>query len=156
MKKNRKDKKTKADVLRDEGVLNPHPEVVVDPLFQEGEFFDPRDLIQVKYEMLRRVRKDGDTVTRAASDYGLTRPTFYEAQTAFDQKGLAGMIPKKRGPRGPHKLNEEILEFLRAKVIPGVPIRAPALAREIEAHFGIIVHPRTIERALLRREKKPR
>ena len=155
MKKNKKDKKTKADVLRDEGVLNPHPEVVVDPLFQEGEFFDPRDLVQVKYEMLRRVRVDGHTVTHAASDFGLSRPTFYEAQTAFDQKGLAGMIPRKRGPRGPHKLSEEILEFLRAKVIPGVPIRAPALAREIEARFGIIVHPRTIERALLRREKKP-
>ena len=155
MKKNRKDKRTKADVLRDEGGLNPHPEAVVDPLFQEGEFFDPRDLVQVKYEMLRRVREDRDTVTRAASDYGLTRPTFYEAQAVFDQKGLAGLIPKKRGPRGPHKLSEEILEFLRAKVIPGAPIRAPALAREIEARFGIMVHPRTIERALLRREKKP-
>ena len=47
---------SKGESLRQQGVLNPHPEKVADPLFHDSEFFDPRDLVQVKYEMLRRVR----------------------------------------------------------------------------------------------------
>ena len=156
MKKRQNENQMKSEALREEGSLNPHPEGVKDPLFREGEFFDPRDLIQVKYEMLRRVRVDRQSVTRAASEFGLSRPTFYEAQASFDRKGLAGVIPKKRGPRGPHKLRQEVLEYLRAQVVPGEPIRARALARQVEERFGIVVHPRSIERALLRQEKKPR
>ena len=48
-------KPSKADILREEGTLNPAPEKVRDPKFQQSEFFDPRDVVQVKYEMLRRV-----------------------------------------------------------------------------------------------------
>ena len=145
--------KPKADSLREEGTLNPQPEAVADPLFQEGEFFDPRDVVQVKYEMLRRVRVEGQPVTRAASDFGYSRPTFYAAQEAFDDRGLAGLVPKKRGPRGPHKLSDEVMAWLRDQVVPGEPLRAPALAQRIEERFGVRVHPRSIERAL---EKKRR
>ena len=49
----------KGESLRQQGVLNPHPQRVVDPLFLEGGFFDPRDLVQVKYEMLHRVHSRG-------------------------------------------------------------------------------------------------
>jgi hypothetical protein len=53
--------------------LNPSPERVTDELFQE--FFDPRDLVQVKYEMLRRVQTEGQPVGRSAIDEELrTRP----------------------------------------------------------------------------------
>lgn len=37
-------------------------------------FWTPRDLVQVKYEIVRRVRMDGDTVDRSASTFGFTRP----------------------------------------------------------------------------------
>jgi hypothetical protein len=30
---------------------------VTDPLFRDSAFFDPDDLVQVKYEMLRSVQK---------------------------------------------------------------------------------------------------
>lgn len=144
---------TKADSLREEGTLNPNPEAVADPLFREGEFFDPRDVVQVKYEMLRRVRIEGQPVTRATSDFGYSRPTYYAAQEAFDARGLAGLVPKKRGPRGPHKLDDEVMGWLREQVVPGEPLRARALAEQVAERFGVRVHPRTIERAL---EKKRR
>lgn len=156
MTKRRNENQAKSEALREEGSLNPHPEAVKDPLFREGEFFDPRDLVQVKYEMLRRVRVERHSVTRATLEFGLSRPTFYEARAAFDRKGLPGVIPKRRGPRGPHKLRPEVLEYLQAQVVPGEPIRARAVARQLEERFGIVVHPRSIERALSRREKKPR
>ncbi len=144
----------KTDSLRAEGTLNPHADAVADPLFHGGDFFDAEDIVQVRYEMLRRVRVDAQSVTRTATDFGVSRPTFYEAQAAFEHGGVSALVPKKRGPHGPHKLADEVLAFVRTEATPGGPLRAPELARKIEARFGLLVHPRTIERAL-NVKKKP-
>ncbi len=139
---------SKTAVLLEEGTLNPSPEKVGDPKFQAGEFFDPRDLVQVKYEMLRRVSVDNLSVTQAIAEYGVSRPTYYQAKASFAQAGVAGLVPRKRGPRGPHKLQGEILAFVEKQHVPGEPIRAPDLAMLIQREFSVKVHPRTIERAL--------
>ena len=138
----------KADVLLAEGTLNPEPEKVRDPKFREGEFFDPRDAVQVKYEMLRRVSVENASVTAASEEYGVSRPTYYQARTDFEQAGIGGLVPKKRGPRGPHKLQGKVLAFLKRHIVPGEPIRARELSRRIRKEFDLDVHPRTIERAL--------
>lgn len=146
----RSDPKTAA--LLEEGTLNPSPEKAGDPKFQLGEFFDSRDLVQVRYEMLRRVSVDKLSVTQAIAEYGVSRPTYYQAKASFDETGLAGLVPKKRGPRGPHKLQGEILAFVEKQHVAGGPIRARELAMLIRREFSVKVHPRTIERALT--EKK--
>lgn len=143
-----KQNQSKARVLAADGTLNPAPEKVGDPKFQEDGFFDPRDVVQVKYEMLRRVSVDRLSVTEASDEYGVSRPTFYQAKAGFEDAGLAGLVPGKRGPRGPHKLQGEVLAFLREQVTPGDPIRARELTNHIRTRFGLDVHPRTIERAL--------
>jgi transposase len=145
-KKFKKDAKTAA--LLADGTLNPFPEKVADPKFRTGEFFDPRDVVQVKYEMLRRVLIENASVTNATDEYGVSRPTFYEAKANFDEAGVAGLLPKKRGPRGPHKLHGELLAFVEEQHVPDQPIRARELADAIREKFSIDVHPRTIERAL--------
>jgi len=142
----RKSAKTRA--LAEEGTLNSSPERVRDPKFQEGEFFDPRDLVQVKYEMLRRVLVENTSVTEASGEYGVSRPTFYQTKANFGRAGIGGLVPRKRGPRGPHKLQGEALAFLRRQVVAGQPIRARALAELVRQHFDLEIHPRTIERAL--------
>jgi transposase len=139
---------SKVKALLEEGTLNSAPEKVSDPKFQESEFFDPRDIVQVKYEMLRRVIVDNASVTHAAVEYGVSRPTYYQAKTNLDEAGIAGLVPKKRGPRGPHKLGGEVLAFLEKQVIAGEPLRARKLATLIRQEFDLDVHPRTIERAL--------
>src|SRR5215813_12531675 len=96
-------KKSKHDALRHNGSLNPHPDVVADPLFRTDDFFDSDDLVQVKYEMLRRVRVDKQSVSQSASAFGFSRPTFYQAHEDFQRDGLAGLLPEKRGPRQGHK-----------------------------------------------------
>ena len=141
-------KRSKADILAEDGMLNPAPEKVRDPKFQEGGFFDPRDVVQVKYEMLRRVSVEKASVTDASDDYGVSRPTYYQAKADFKEGGIAGLVPKKRGPRGPHKIQGEVLAFLRAQISPGQPIRARALATLVQKELGLDVHPRTIERAV--------
>ena len=148
MPKGVKHKRSKASVLAEDGTLNPAPEKVGDRKFQEDGFFDPRDIVQVKYEMLRRVSVDKLSVTEASDEYGVSRPTFYQARADFEDAGLAGLVPRKRGPRGPHKLQGEVLAFLRAQVAPGEPIRARELTDRLRTKFGLDVHPRTIERAL--------
>ena len=140
--------------LRERGAVNPRPKAVTDELFRTHEFFDPRDLVQVKCEMLRRVRWEGMSVARAAADFGFSRLSFYQTRAAFEGDGLSGLIPKKRGPHGPHKLTNEVMNHLR-KVHDDAPsLRAPQLAEMIDKKFGIHIHPRTIERALGRGEKK--
>jgi transposase len=142
----RNDPKTAS--LLQAGTLNPSPEKVTDPKFRDGEFFDPRDAVQVKYEMLRRVSVERASVTDATGEYGLSRPTYYQAKASFDEAGLAGLVPKKRGPRGPHKLQGEVLAFVEKRRVRGEPIRARELAEQIREEFSVDVHPRTIERAL--------
>jgi len=141
-------RRSKAQALLAEGTLNASPEKVSDPKFQEGEFFDPRDLVQVKYEMLRRVRVESSPVAHASEQYGFSRPTYYQARASFEAAGIAGLVPKKRGPRGRHKLNRDVLAFLERQLIAGQPIRARELARLVRQELDLDLHPRTIERAL--------
>ena len=83
----------KTHTLRERGCLNAHPEHVRDEMFLSNAFFDPRDLLQVKYEMLRRVREEGEPVSAAATRFGLSRPTFYTAQRAYETGGLPALVP---------------------------------------------------------------
>lgn len=148
------DTSDKAESLRRQGVLNPRPQKVTDPLFQGSEFFDPRDLVQVKYEMLRRVQVEETPITEAVRAFGFSRPVFYQAQTLFDGAGLPGLIPQRPGPRQAHKLSETIIDFLLQHQLRDPTLRAPALADLLRAQFDLAVHPRSIERALERRRKK--
>lgn len=141
-------KPSKARALLEEGTLNRSPEKVSDPKFRDSEFFDARDIVQVKYEMLRRVIVESASVSYATQEYGVSRPTYYQAKASFDEAGIAGLVPKKRGPRGPHKLQGEVLAFVEQHVIAGQPIRARKLAMLVRQKFDLEVHPRTIERAL--------
>jgi transposase len=142
------------EVLRQQATLHPHPEAVIDPLFQSSEFFDPHDLVQVKYEMLRRVEVEGTPVSQAAPTFGLSRPSFYQAQGAFARSGLPGLIPQKKGPRRAHKLTAEVLEFVTQLQSSQAGLRPKDLAQAIRQEFGVRVHPRSIERALARHQKK--
>jgi hypothetical protein len=149
-------RQSKRDALRRHGTLNPYPDVVTDALFQTGDFFDPSDLVQVKYEMLRRVRVDKQSVSQSASAFGFLRPTYYQAEENFQRDGLYGLLPEKRGPRQGHKLTPDILNFAVQLRATDPSLRVIDLAAGIQERFGITAHPRSIERALSRQEKKRR
>ena len=144
----------KVQALRQRGSLHPRPEKVQDELFGKGGFFDARDRVQVKYEMLRRVRVEGQPIRRVAPAFGFSRPSYYQAHLAFEKGGLPALVPKKSGPRGGHKLDEEVLEFLVQRLEKDPALRPADLAERVQAQFGRSVHPRSIERALKRRGKK--
>jgi transposase len=132
--------------------LNPHPETVTDAAFAASEFFDARDVVQVKYEMVRRVEADGASVVAAAGAFGLSRQSYYTAAASLADGGLAGLVPAKPGPRGAHKLTDEVLDHLQGVRERDPAVSASVLAATVGERFGVQVHPRSVERALARRE----
>ena len=143
----------KQAALRETRCLNPRPEAVTDEAFTAGpEFFDARDMVQVKYEMVRRVRAEGQPVTAAAAAFGFSRPSFYEAAAAVDREGLGGLVPAKPGPRGAHKLTDEVIGYAQQLREQDPGLGSVQLAAAIAAKFAIRVHPRSVERALARAE----
>jgi transposase len=146
---------SKSESLQQQGVLNPYPQKVADPLFQGSEFFDPRDLVQVRYEMLRRAHVEGTPVTAVTQAFGVSRPVFYQAQTLYHRGGLPGLIPQRPGPRHAHNLSDSVVDFLIQQQLRDPRIRPHTLAELLQQEFHLSVHPRSIERALERRRKKP-
>ncbi len=135
--------------------LNPRPDAVRDPAFSHGDpFFDARDLLQVKYEMLRRVLVDGHPVTATAAAFGFSRPSFYTALVAYRAAGLPGLLPARPGPRAAHKLTPEVLTFLLEQQAQQPSLRTADLVELLQARFGLKVHSRSVERALARHRKK--
>ena len=134
--------------------LNPRPEQVRDPGFLASEFFDARDLVQVKYEMVRRVKAGGAPVTEAAAAFGYSRPAYYAAAAALEASGLEGLVPARPGPRGAHKLTEQILAWAEQRLAADPALRPAQLAGPIEQAFGVRAHPRSVEKALARRRER--
>src|SRR6266704_380856 len=133
----------KEAALAEARCLNPHPEQVTDPEFLASDFFDARDAVQVKYEMVRKAR--------AAAAFGYSRPAYYAAAAALESSGLEGLVPARPGPRGASKLTEEILAWAEEQLAASPALRPAQLPGRIEEAFGVRVHPRSVERALARR-----
>ena len=148
------DRQQKRQSLRRHGTLNPHPEAVSHPLFLNSDFFDSDDLMQVKYEMLRQVHIDKGSISESAQAFGFSRPSFYQAQAALLQNGVFGLLPHRRGPQGGHKLTTEVMEFVAEQRSADSSLTPEQLAEAIQRRFQIQVHPRSIQRRLLRQKKR--
>src|SRR5262249_50517491 len=111
------------------------------------------DALQVKYERLRRVEKDGRSVPQAAKDFGVSRRHFYALQKQFGEHGFQGFVPKKRGPKGADKLTDDVVDFLDQARQAHPSCKAAELARRVHKQFGRTVHPRSVERAVARQKK---
>ena len=147
-------KEDKRRALRQQASLNPRPDAVTHPLFRDGEFFDPHDLLQVKYEMLRQVHVDRESISEAARAFGFSRPSFYQAQSAFQQDGVFGLFPHKRGPQGGHKLTSEVMEFILQQRSENPALTPEQLAQAVQKRFRVQVHPRSIQRRLAEKKRR--
>ena len=144
----------KSEALAQDGLLNPNPEAVRDALFASHPFFDAKDLVQVRYEMVRRHRVDGVAISESAAAFGVTRPTFYKAQSALQTDGLAGLLPSRRGPKEGHKMSAEVTAFVDDLKAASPELTTSQCLDAIDARFGIKVHRRSLERALARKKKR--
>jgi transposase len=146
----------KTAALRAAGTLHPRPDAVQDETFLGHEFFDRRDRVQVKYEMLRRHRVDRRPVTDVAADFGASRQTFYTTLAAFTAAGIPGLLPRPRGPQRAHKCTDDILDFVARWRAESEGAGPASVGQAVQDRFGVTIHPRSLRRALARREKKRR
>jgi transposase len=144
----------KAEALRASRTLNPRPDAVTDPAFATGGFFDARDLVQVKYEMVRRVDLEQVAVSVAAATFGFSRQSVYTARQAVHQEGMSALVPAKPGPKGGHKLTGEVIDHLLRELLERPDLDSKDLAQVVADEFGVRVHPRSVERALARRARQ--
>jgi transposase len=144
----------KIEALRSSGALNRHPEKVRHSLFAQHDFFDPHDLVQLKYETVRAVELDGHPIAQAALDFGLSRPTIYEAQEKLRQAGVEGLLPQKRGPKKPRKLTPEVRRYLEELVGSEPDLQTAVLVQRVRRRFGVVLHPRTVEKAVRKKGRQ--
>ena len=146
----------KTQALREAGALHPHPEAVRDDAFLSHPFFDPRDRVQVKYEMVRRQRVEGRPVTEVAARFGVSRQTFYQTAAAFEAHGIPGLVPKRPGPKHAHKCTDAVVDYVE-RWRAGEDVQPDeSLTAAVARRFGISIHARSLDRAVARRKKKPR
>ena len=144
----------KSQALARDGALNPNPEAVRDPLFSSNPFFDSKDLVQVRYEMVRRHSIDGMSISDVAAAFGFSRPTFYKTQSALASDGLIGLLPRLRGPKGGHKISDEVVAFVIELKAAHPELTTPQCLAAVETQFSITLHRRSLERALAGKKKR--
>jgi len=135
--------------LKKEGTLHPNPDKVRSDLLEKSSFFDANDLMQMKYEMLRSVDVDKQPVGIASQMFGLSRVAYYHARERYRKHGLAGLLPRRRGPKYPHKFTAQVMSFVEEhRAAVGGQVDWDLLSKLIEDRFGTKVHPRSVERAV--------
>jgi len=136
---------SKSEEMLANGSYNHRAGTVSNQLFEKFHFFDPHDIMQVKYEMLRAVEKDNCNIATTARAFGFSRVSFYQAKKEFEANGIAGLMPKKRGPKGSRKVSESDIEF--AESLIGTHTKAQIVAR-LKEERGVEISKRTLERQL--------
>jgi transposase len=139
--------------LQGNGTLNKCVKKVQSPLFKDNIFFDPNDLLQVKYEMLRSIEKDCTSVSSTSREFGFSRVAYYQAKVEFGAHGIAGLIPKKRGPKKARKLKQVDVEFIQQMLSNNPKMTKKQLLEKLDEERGIKISKRTVERALNGKKK---
>ena len=137
--------------MKSNGTYNYRAEQVRAKIFTENPFFDAHDTMQVKYEMLRAVEKDGMDITAAAEAFGFSRVSYYQIKRDYEASGIAGLAPQKRGPQGSRKITEEDIEYARNLVNTHTKNQILLRLRE---ERGITISRRTLERNLANKKNK--
>ena len=136
----------KREYLIENGTYNKKHANVKNTKFKEDEFFDPMDIVQVKYEMLKEVEKSGRPITEAAEEYGFSRTAFYNIKDAFNQQGIRGFIPEKPGPKKPRKLTAEYQKIVDECIAKNPKVSSSEIAGVINSNGTVTINKRTIER----------
>ena len=138
----------KDDFLKKNGSFNKNYENVTADIFNKSPFFDKKDNIQVKYEMLRAVSKEEGTITELTGAYGFSRNSYYQLDKAFKNAGIYALFPKKTGPKGASKLTPEVSDFIESFLANNNNAKAKDISTALKAEMRINIHTRTIYRHL--------
>jgi len=140
--------KQKELFLKKEGLLNPKPDRIIHPLFNTHDFFNPLDLPQVRYEMLRCARAREQSVSGACKAFGFSREYFYRLERNFMRQGYSALLGSQVGRRPLILLNQEIVSFIVLEKIRNSKITAGNLLKQIQKRYNVECSIRTVERVI--------
>lgn len=138
----------KTEFLRKEGLLNSKPERVRHPQFDDLTFFDPLDLPQVRYEMLRIAKVEGKSVSEACRTFGFSREYFYQQERAFMDRGYVALLGSPMGRRPLIALNQEVINFITHRRLQEPKVSGEQLRKEVHENYGVECSRRTVERII--------
>jgi transposase len=143
----------KVDVLMKNGSFNKNATLVSSPLFKSNSYFDPQDIVQVKYEMLRAVKNNELSVSDASRQFGFSRTAYYKIERRFTEAGVEGLCPQKTGPKSPAKVTPAIMDFVSELKEKHPGITNDRIINELKEQKGVSIHKRSLQRG--QAKKKP-
>lgn len=143
----------KKETLLGNGSFNKNYSKVKKAKFLEDSFYDPMDIIQIKYELIQDAKDARGGIEKITSDYGYTRASYYLIKAAFEKGGLAALAPGKTGPKTPYKLTLERQEHIERYISENPSANSAEVVADLLGSKGIKISKRTVER--YRRKKKP-
>jgi len=136
----------KKEILIKNGTFNKNHDKVKREGFSEGGFYDPMDIVQVRYEMIKDADDSEKTIGQISSEYGYSRASYYHIKDNFDKGGIAALIPERTGPKEARKLTGDLREYIKEYTQRNPKASSSKIAAEIESVKGVTVSKRTIER----------
>lgn len=138
----------KIKFLKKEGLLNQKPDRISHSLFKIHDFFDPLDLLQVRYEMLRSVKVDGYPVAKVCRTFGFSREYYYKLWRMFLERGFVGLLGAPQGRRPLIALNQELVNFIIHKKLENPKLPSKKICKQIINIYHIECSTRTVERII--------
>ena len=136
----------KQDILVENGTFNRNHAKVTEHRFIDDDFYDPQDLAQVKYEMLRTVRESERSIEETAGRFGFSRSGFYKTKSAFESEGLSAFVSNKTGPQDAWKLTKEYRRFIDGYLLENPGASSEEIATILKVERGLDISKRTVER----------
>ena len=138
----------KEERLKSTHTFNPNYDKINDPTFASSDVLDTRDLLQVRYEMVRSVRIDKDSPKDVASRFGVSEATLRRHIRDLRDGGMIALVPDIRGPKGQHSLNDEEIQYIESYLVKHPDASGGQVHSALVQEKQSEVSKRTIERYL--------
>jgi len=147
--------KDKIARLKENNSYNKKADKVFNSLFLTNPYFDPYDILQVKYEMLRAVKNNELSVSDTSRQFGFSRTAYYKIESHFKDEGIDGLCFKKTGPKAPAKVTEDLLSFAASLKAQQPDITNDEIVEEIRLQKGVTIHKRSLQREKAKKKRIP-
>ena len=137
---------SKQEILLENGTFNRNYGKVMEHRFISDNFYDPQDLVQVKYEMLRTSNETSRKIEEIAGKFGFSRAAFYKIKTSYEKEGISAFVPEKSGPKNARKLTKEHQEFIDSYLARNPGVSSGDMAAILYKERGLSISKRTVER----------
>jgi len=142
---------SKQEILLKNRTFNRNYGKVTEKRFTSDEFYDPQDLVQVKYEMLRTANESKRSINEISGKFGFSRAAFYKIKASYEKEGISAFILNNSGSKKARKLTVEYQDFIDSYLMQNPNVSSGEIATILKQERGLNISKRTVERYRSRR-----